>query len=537
MDVCRALVHLHHQGIAHRDVKPENVLLFPGGRAKLADFGWCAELTHEGRRTFCGTMDYLSPEMVLRRPHDHRLDIWAAGVLLYEMLAGEPPFQAKSTIESVQRILIADIQLPAIITPVAGDLIHGLIQVDPNDRILLKDALCHPWFQNLECYCAPEVTISTSGTSFGTNSPITVVSPLVAMDRSGKVEKGENKERSHEEEKAHDGEKEEKKVREDCWETLETSQKEKQGGHGRQEDEFVHATCSSSNVSPGGDANSNPSSSSSIRTGCLYPKTNEKRPAEFTEEVHMPVEDPDLTNIKPLGSRDQTTRGILPTLEASLVPIGTNWEEVTSNSDIPKYQPSKSFLLESCLRPSSDMLPVTTDKQQLVNGAWPEQHLEPSRLHQQKQKSWGETSLYTSVRAWVRCGMGRHGLSNELDSVMLNSHANAAGPSISQPTPNTALAQKKGVLGDALQAPLEAMGTRARGGILASAMSARSSYPTSSSSNYSVFSESEFSGHGATDADLSTDCEDERVTAMGRIAKLAFPTHPRLQACKQDLQT
>jgi len=146
-DVLAALVHLHGRGVVHRDLKPENVVLFPGGRAKLADFGWCAELKRDGRQTFCGTMDYLSPEMVARRPHDHRVDAWAAGVLLYEMLVGQPPFAGGSVAESLERIISADLRPPVELPEGACDLIRRLIQAEPEARLPLDVALRHPWLQ------------------------------------------------------------------------------------------------------------------------------------------------------------------------------------------------------------------------------------------------------------------------------------------------------------------------------------------------------------------------------------------------------
>jgi serine/threonine protein kinase len=146
-DVVQALVYLHSKGVAHRDLKPENVLLFEDGRAKLADFGWCGEMTEDGRKTFCGTMDYLSPEMISRDPHDHRVDTWAAGVLLYEMLVGQPPFQGRNTGESLNRILSGDLRIPESVPKGAQNLINGLLKVDPSERLNLSVALGALWLE------------------------------------------------------------------------------------------------------------------------------------------------------------------------------------------------------------------------------------------------------------------------------------------------------------------------------------------------------------------------------------------------------
>ena len=149
VDVSEALAHLHKHGVAHRDLKPENVLLFPGGRAKLADFGWCAELTKDGRKTFCGTMDYLSPEMVSQRPHDHRVDIWGLGVLLYEMMTGDPPFAGMNNVQVLECILSANFIMPVSMPDGAADLIHALLKVNPEERLSLSAALCWPWLQKM----------------------------------------------------------------------------------------------------------------------------------------------------------------------------------------------------------------------------------------------------------------------------------------------------------------------------------------------------------------------------------------------------
>ncbi|CAE8627290.1 unnamed protein product [Polarella glacialis] len=77
-------------------------------------------------------MDYLSPEMVSRQPHDHRVDTWAAGVLLYEMLTGEPPFHARNAGESLDRILSADLKLPSSLPEGAASLIQRLLQAEPS---------------------------------------------------------------------------------------------------------------------------------------------------------------------------------------------------------------------------------------------------------------------------------------------------------------------------------------------------------------------------------------------------------------------
>ncbi len=79
----------------HRDIKPENLLIDSNNNIQLCDFGWCAENIHLKRKTFCGTYEYMAPEIVSDIAYDFRIDIWSLGVLLYEMLHGYAPFRGK----------------------------------------------------------------------------------------------------------------------------------------------------------------------------------------------------------------------------------------------------------------------------------------------------------------------------------------------------------------------------------------------------------------------------------------------------------
>lgn len=84
---------MHKNGFIHRDIKPENLLIDQNNILKICDFGWCVEQKDEEQRnTFCGTLEYMAPEMITGIPHDHRLDIWCLGILLYELVHGHAPF-------------------------------------------------------------------------------------------------------------------------------------------------------------------------------------------------------------------------------------------------------------------------------------------------------------------------------------------------------------------------------------------------------------------------------------------------------------
>lgn len=84
-------LHTHNPPIIHRDIKPENILLDAGGHIKIADFGW-SNINNHMRTTYCGTLDYLAPEMIMESGHDEKIDYWSLGVLIYELLTGKAPF-------------------------------------------------------------------------------------------------------------------------------------------------------------------------------------------------------------------------------------------------------------------------------------------------------------------------------------------------------------------------------------------------------------------------------------------------------------
>jgi aurora kinase len=88
LSTCLAIEYLHNNGIIHRDIKPENLLLQKDGHICLTDFGWCSIDVGNDRMTYCGTADYISPEMIKKGVHDERVDIWALGVLLFEITQG-----------------------------------------------------------------------------------------------------------------------------------------------------------------------------------------------------------------------------------------------------------------------------------------------------------------------------------------------------------------------------------------------------------------------------------------------------------------
>ena len=145
-----ALQYLHSfkPPIIHRDIKPENLLLNEGGRILLADYGW-SNFNMEGdvRKTFCGTPEYIAPEMLLKKGHDTRVDIWSIGILMFELLSGYSPFVAKSNQELYQNIRRLKIQWPKDMPPLAKNLISKILKLNPVDRPTFDEILNHQWFK------------------------------------------------------------------------------------------------------------------------------------------------------------------------------------------------------------------------------------------------------------------------------------------------------------------------------------------------------------------------------------------------------
>lgn len=130
LQVCRGVRYLHDNEVIHRDLKPENLLIMQDGTLKICDFGWSFKGS-QTRDTFCGTIDYMAPEMLQRQGHSYEVDVWALGILLFEMLQGKVPGP--------------DLSFEGEVSSEAQDLISKLLQKHPSDRLSLREVMAHDW--------------------------------------------------------------------------------------------------------------------------------------------------------------------------------------------------------------------------------------------------------------------------------------------------------------------------------------------------------------------------------------------------------
>ncbi|PKK60864.1 aurora kinase A-like protein [Rhizophagus irregularis] len=174
--IAKSLKYVHERHIVHRDLKPENLLIDKQGVLKLADFGWATYVqdftkqvklnislktngynthnTHYSHfkyssslKTICGTLDYLAPEMVKRQSYNEKVDVWALGIICYELLVGVPPFESIGFPLTIQRIVLDEVMIPDYVSKEARDIIIMLLQKDPINRPSMEQVLNHPWIR------------------------------------------------------------------------------------------------------------------------------------------------------------------------------------------------------------------------------------------------------------------------------------------------------------------------------------------------------------------------------------------------------
>lgn len=199
-EILLALEYLHAHGIIYRDLKPENLLLTSEGHIVLTDFGLCKEGIKDDEKTgtFCGTPEYLAPEVLKGKGYGKAVDWWSFGSLVYEMLTGLPPFYSQDVQEMYRKIMTEKLKFPQTMSENAVSLLEALLQRDVNLR--LKDPpqiKQHPFFQgiNWEALVAkkvptPYIPPVTSEDDVSQIDPVFVEEPArISVSEGSQIEK------------------------------------------------------------------------------------------------------------------------------------------------------------------------------------------------------------------------------------------------------------------------------------------------------------------------------------------------------------
>ncbi|MBN3326266.1 PAK6 kinase, partial [Atractosteus spatula] len=148
--VLQALAYLHSQGVIHRDIKSDSILLTVDGRVKLSDFGFCAQISKDipKRKSLVGTPYWMAPEVISKTPYGTEVDIWSLGIMVVEMIDGEPPYFSDAPVQAMKRL--RDEPAPTVrnthkISPVLKDFLDRMLTRDPLERASATDLLEHPF--------------------------------------------------------------------------------------------------------------------------------------------------------------------------------------------------------------------------------------------------------------------------------------------------------------------------------------------------------------------------------------------------------
>ena len=150
IQVVNAVYFLHENQIIHRDIKPENILIAENDIIKLCDFGWAKQLTIKNRSSFCGTVEYMAPEIIGNENYDFSVDIWSLGILLYELIMGHSPFKDKTNKNTIVKIKLHELKFDRKISDDCKDLINKLLEVNKEKRFNIKDIFTHNFIKKNE---------------------------------------------------------------------------------------------------------------------------------------------------------------------------------------------------------------------------------------------------------------------------------------------------------------------------------------------------------------------------------------------------
>ena len=202
--ILKAVYFLHKNNIIHRDIKPENILLDLEGNCKLCDFGWSV-LTNENslRKTFCGTVEYMAPEIINNEKYDKSIDIWALGVLLFELIHGFSPFVFNNNYNQFNihdvfnNIKNHSFTFKKNISPECKDLIQKMLEFNSKDRISIEDIFQHDFIKLYSKECNIDIDVGFSQDIYFDNMKeeekfqIPHISPIINTFKS-KIDKDNN---------------------------------------------------------------------------------------------------------------------------------------------------------------------------------------------------------------------------------------------------------------------------------------------------------------------------------------------------------
>ena len=154
IQVCNAIYFLHKNNLIHRDIKPENILLEDWKKVKLCDFGWCVEISSKQRSTYCGTTEYMAPEIINSNNYDKSIDIWSLGILLYELIHGFSPFRATvqkyNDNEVMNNIKKHNIKFYKDVSLECKELIFALLEKNSEKRLKIENVFLSKFVKKFE---------------------------------------------------------------------------------------------------------------------------------------------------------------------------------------------------------------------------------------------------------------------------------------------------------------------------------------------------------------------------------------------------
>lgn len=162
------MIYLHSHSILHRDLTLSNLLLTKEMNIKIADFGLATQLNipDEKHFTMCGTPNFISPEIASRNAHGLEADVWSLGCMMYTFLTGKPPFDTDGIRNTLNKVVLAEFEMPQYISLEAQNLITCLLKKNPHDRIPLTKVLEHPFMTKRHQVLQTTGTLLTQQSSF-----------------------------------------------------------------------------------------------------------------------------------------------------------------------------------------------------------------------------------------------------------------------------------------------------------------------------------------------------------------------------------